>query len=69
MVAGYEAFESDLPDLSEIDLAQLQDHPNPRIRDALASLQRAAENPIGAQSGFNSGIGLSAAGCPAKNDR
>ncbi|SNQ51902.1 conserved hypothetical protein [Frankia canadensis] len=57
MVAGYEAFESELPDLSEIDLAHLQDHKNRRIRDAVVALRRASEAPLGAQSGFNSVIG------------
>jgi hypothetical protein len=56
MVAVHEAFESDLPDLSEIDLGQLQDHPNRRIRDAVAALRKAAASPLGAQAGFTSGI-------------
>ncbi|MCK9922107.1 hypothetical protein MXD61_09470 [Frankia sp. AgPm24] len=60
MVAGYQAFESDVPDLSQMDLAQLQDHSNPRIRRALAVLHRAAESPFGALAGFNSVIERSA---------
>ncbi|WP_261554215.1 FxSxx-COOH cyclophane-containing RiPP peptide [Frankia tisae] len=51
-----ETFESVLPDLSDIDLADLADRSNPRLRQALSRLQQEAERPADTMSGFTSSI-------------